>query len=68
MSSDRPLRARYRRILGFFARLTVQMWFFDVVLPRVGLRRLAARGRTRRFQKAAARFHALAAELGGLMS
>ncbi|SCQ46956.1 Putative unusual protein kinase [Propionibacterium freudenreichii] len=67
MSSDRPLRARYRRILGFFARLTVQMWFFDVVLPRVGLRRLAARGRTRRFQKAAARFHTLAAELGGLM-
>lgn len=67
MSKQRPLRGRYRRILGYFARLFVQLWFFDVMLPRLGLRRLVARGRMRRLTRAAARFHVLAAELGGLM-
>ena len=48
MSGSRSLRARYRRILGYFARLTAQLWFFDAVLPRLGLRRLAERGREKR--------------------
>jgi predicted unusual protein kinase regulating ubiquinone biosynthesis (AarF/ABC1/UbiB family) len=67
MSSERELRRRYRRILRFFARLSAQMWWFDVLLPRIGMRRLAARGRSERLVRAAARFHRLAAELGGLM-
>jgi predicted unusual protein kinase regulating ubiquinone biosynthesis (AarF/ABC1/UbiB family) len=67
MSGSRHLRARYRRVLGFFARLIVQLWFFDAVLPRLGLRGLSERGRERRLHKAAVRFHCLAAELGGLM-
>ncbi|QLD13203.1 AarF/ABC1/UbiB kinase family protein [Microbacterium oleivorans] len=38
-----------------------------MVLPRFGLDRLAERGRSRRMQRLARRFHALAVELGGLM-
>jgi predicted unusual protein kinase regulating ubiquinone biosynthesis (AarF/ABC1/UbiB family) len=60
-------RARYRRILRFAARALAQAWWFELVLPRFGLRRLAARGRVARLQKLARRFHALALELGGLM-
>jgi predicted unusual protein kinase regulating ubiquinone biosynthesis (AarF/ABC1/UbiB family) len=60
-------RARYRRILRFAARALVQAWWFELVLPRFGLRRVAARGRVARFQRLARRFHGLALELGGLM-
>jgi predicted unusual protein kinase regulating ubiquinone biosynthesis (AarF/ABC1/UbiB family) len=44
-----------------------QSWWFELVLPQLGLRKLAARGRIRRVQKLARRFHDLAADLGGLM-
>lgn len=64
---DRALRARYRRIMRFAARALAQAWWFELVLPRFGLARLAARGRIRRLQKLARRFHDLAADLGGLM-
>jgi predicted unusual protein kinase regulating ubiquinone biosynthesis (AarF/ABC1/UbiB family) len=63
----RASRARYRRILRFAARALAQAWWFELVLPRLGLRRLAARGRVARLQRLARRFHALALELGGLM-
>ena len=65
--ADRASRARYRRIMRFAARALAQAWWFELVLPRFGLGRLAARGRIRRLQKLARRFHALAADLGGLM-
>jgi predicted unusual protein kinase regulating ubiquinone biosynthesis (AarF/ABC1/UbiB family) len=42
-------------------------WFFDLLLPRLGLRRLAARGRDRRLLRIARGFRELAADLGGLM-
>jgi len=67
MSQGRAFRARYRRIMRFAARAMVQAWWFELVLPRVGLRRLAARGRAARLQRLARRFHDLAVELGGLM-
>jgi predicted unusual protein kinase regulating ubiquinone biosynthesis (AarF/ABC1/UbiB family) len=60
-------RARYRRILRFALRVIVQTWWFELVLPRVGLERVAARTRSRRWQGAARRFRALAVDLGGLM-
>ena len=37
------------------------------MLPKFGLGKIAARGRIKRFQKLARRFHDLAADLGGLM-
>ncbi len=60
-------RARYRRILRFAARHIVQTWWFELVLPRIGLAKVAARGRTARLTRIAQRFHALAVDLGGLM-
>ena len=65
--ADRASRARYRRIMRFAARALAQAWWFELVLPRFGLARFAARGRIRRLQELARRFHALAADLGGLM-
>ncbi len=66
-TTDPALRARYRRIISFAARALAQAWWFELVLPRFGLARVAARGRIRRLQKLARRFHDLAADLGGLM-
>lgn len=63
----RAFRARYRRIMRFAARAFAQAWWFELVLPRIGLGGLAARGRARRLQKLARRFHTLAVDLGGLM-
>jgi predicted unusual protein kinase regulating ubiquinone biosynthesis (AarF/ABC1/UbiB family) len=60
-------RARYRRILRFAAVYMMQAWWFELVLPRFGLGRLAARGRARRLTHLARRFHGLAVRLGGLM-
>ena len=66
-TNDPALKARYRRIMRFAARALAQAWWFELVLPRFGLSRLSARGRIRRLQKLARRFHNLAADLGGLM-
>jgi len=60
-------QARYRRILGFASRQLVQLWWFELFLPRIGLGRISERSRTHRLQLLARRFHALAVELGGLM-
>ncbi|CAH0146479.1 AarF/ABC1/UbiB kinase family protein [Microbacterium sp. Bi128] len=67
MTDDALMRARYRRITRFAARYLVQAWWYELFLPRFGLERISARGRTRRMQIIARRFHALAIDLGGLM-
>ena len=64
---DPALRGRYRRIMRFATRVLVQSWWYELVLPAVGLRALANRSRTRRMVGIARRFHPLAVELGGLM-
>src|ERR1700712_753215 len=61
------MRARYRRILRFAARYLAQAWFYELFLPRIGLRRLAARNRSQRLLNIARKFHVLAVDLGGLM-
>ncbi|MGN7966665.1 ABC1 kinase family protein [Microbacterium sp. 22179] len=60
-------RARYRRIISFAAREFVKIWWFELVLPRFGMRGISERTRAPRMQKFARRFHGLAVELGGLM-
>lgn len=65
--NERALRSRYRRIMRFAARALVQAWWFELVLPRIGLRGVADRGRNARLQRLARRFHDLAVDLGGLM-
>ncbi|WP_235477934.1 AarF/ABC1/UbiB kinase family protein [Frigoribacterium sp. Leaf254] len=64
---DRAGRARYRRILRFASRHLAVTWWFELVLPRFGLRGLAERTRARRMRRFARGFHALALDLGGLM-
>ena len=63
----RRSRARYRRILRFAARALVSTWWFELVLPRLGLRVISNRTRTRRLTLIARRFHGLALNLSGLM-
>jgi predicted unusual protein kinase regulating ubiquinone biosynthesis (AarF/ABC1/UbiB family) len=63
----RAARARYRRILRFALRNLAIMWWFELLLPRIGLRTIADRTRSRRMRRLARRFHALAVDLGGLM-
>ena len=61
------MRARSRRILRFAARYLAQAWWYELFLPRIGLARFAARGRSVRLQRIAQHFHVLAVDLGGLM-
>ncbi|QCB97923.1 AarF/ABC1/UbiB kinase family protein [Arthrobacter sp. PAMC25564] len=60
-------RARYRRILRFAAWHLAVTWWFELLLPRVGLGRIAERTRARRMRRFAQHFHVLAVDLGGLM-
>jgi predicted unusual protein kinase regulating ubiquinone biosynthesis (AarF/ABC1/UbiB family) len=61
------LRARYRHIMAFFARVTASFIFWEVVLPRLGLRAVTRRTRSRRLTQIAAQFRALAIRMGGVM-
>lgn len=61
------LRARYRRIVSFFARVTISFVFWEIVLPKLGLVAWSNRTRTRRNRRSAARFRAMAIGMGGLM-
>ena len=67
MHQARYHQARYRRILRFAARAFVQIWWFELVLPRLGLARVADQTRDARMLRLARRFRGLAVELGGLM-
>lgn len=60
-------RARYRRITRFALISIAQVWWYELFLPRIGLRRIAERTRAARLRRIAERFHALAVDLGGLM-
>jgi predicted unusual protein kinase regulating ubiquinone biosynthesis (AarF/ABC1/UbiB family) len=53
--------------MRFAMRYIAQMWWYELVLPRIGFARVADRTRTDRLITLARQFHALAVELGGLM-
>lgn len=61
------LRARYRYILTFFARAILNFIFWELFLPRLGMRGLTRRTRSRRFRELAAHFRAMAIRMGGVM-
>src|SRR5574341_1134603 len=61
------IRRRYRRIVAFFARLLLSFVFWDLFLPRVGLRRWSHRTRPERLTQSAKAFRGLAVQLGGVM-
>ena len=60
-------RARYRRILRFASWYLAVTWWFELFLPRIGLRVVAERTRAARMRRFARGFHVLAVDLGGLM-
>ncbi|HEY43669.1 MAG TPA: AarF/ABC1/UbiB kinase family protein, partial [Anaerolineae bacterium] len=62
----RYLRARYARVTRFFATVVISALFWDVILRRIGLRKLSRRTAPRRYRNAAIRFRALATRLGGV--
>jgi len=66
MQSSR-LRARYRYIMGFFVRATASFIFWEIVLPRIGLRQASQRTRSTRFKKIASQFRVMAIRMGGVM-
>jgi len=61
------LRIRYRRILWFFGRVILSVIWWDILLPKIGLRRLSQNTRPNRLQSAARQFRALAVQMGGVM-
>lgn len=61
------LRTRYNRILFFFTRLILAIIFWDLILPRIGLRSWSQRTRSTRLINYASRFRALAIQMGGVM-
>lgn len=63
---DLGLRARYFRVLVFFAGVVLGVLWWDIFLRRVGLRRLSQRTAPSRYARAARRFRALAIRLGGV--
>ena len=67
MAAADNLQARYRRILRFASRYLVQSWWYELVLPRIGLDAITVRTRPKRMQRIARRFRPLAVDLGGLM-
>lgn len=60
-------RARYRRILRFAGWHLALTWWYELILPRIGLAKIAERTREKRMLRFAQRFHLLAVDLGGLM-
>lgn len=61
------MKSRYRRILRFAALALIQTWWFELVLPKFGLKRWVAARRIARYRAMARRFSVLAASLGGLI-
>lgn len=67
MTEDPRLRARYRRIVTFFAGVMARFIVWEIVLPKIGLRRWSDGNRSARNRRTAVRFRALALSMGGLM-
>jgi predicted unusual protein kinase regulating ubiquinone biosynthesis (AarF/ABC1/UbiB family) len=61
------IQSRYRRILWFFGKIILSVIFWDIILPRLGLRRLSRQTRPTRMRKAAISFRALAIQMGGVL-
>lgn len=62
-----PFSSRHRRIEFFFARAIATIAFWDLLLPRLGLRSVAVRTRSARLRRIASSYRAMANELGGLL-
>jgi predicted unusual protein kinase regulating ubiquinone biosynthesis (AarF/ABC1/UbiB family) len=60
------LTLRYLRVLLFFGGMAIKVVWWELLLRRIGFRRLARRTAPGRYRKAAAQFRRLAIRLGGI--
>lgn len=60
-------RSRYYRIIWFFARVVAHVIYWDLFLPRIGLRRITRRTRPERMKKIAVAYRGLAIQMGGVL-
>ena len=61
------LRARYRRITWHFFRVLLSLFFWELLLPRLGLKTLVRRTRSERLRRIAVRVRAMAVGMGGVL-
>jgi predicted unusual protein kinase regulating ubiquinone biosynthesis (AarF/ABC1/UbiB family) len=61
------LRARYRRIVIFFARILINLAIWDILMPRLGMRKWSKQTRPQRLKRSAAAFRSLAIQMGGVL-
>ena len=61
------IRARYRRIILFFARVLFSIIFWDLFLPQVGFAKWSNNTRSERYRTIAARYRSLAIQMGGVL-
>ncbi len=61
------LRARYRRIILFSARVVISLIAWELILPRLGFRKRVQQTRSDRLRRIAVAFRALAVEMGGVL-
>ncbi len=64
MKPSQLLRARFLRILWFFAGVIARFIFWELLLAQVGLRGAVRRSRPECFRSEAERFRALAIRMG----
>lgn len=60
-------KRRYFRILFFFMRTFLNVIWWELILPRIGFRRLSRNTRAPRMKEVAQRFRKLAVRMGGVM-
>ena len=60
-------KKRYRRILFFFARVVSKIVFWDVLLPKIGLKKVSEKNRAERILEVARNYRHLAIKLGGVL-
>jgi predicted unusual protein kinase regulating ubiquinone biosynthesis (AarF/ABC1/UbiB family) len=61
------IRHRYRRITLFFGRILLGFVVWDLIFPKIGLRKWARRTRPDRLKRSAIAFRNLAVEMGGVL-
>lgn len=61
------IKARYRRITLFFARILLGLLFWEIIIPRIGLRSLADRTRKNRLSDIGRKYRTLAVKMGGVL-
>lgn len=61
------LRKRYRRITNFFTKVIISLVFWELILPKVGMKNFSLSKRSDRLRDIATHFRALAIDMGGLM-